>query len=223
MARTQGGKTVIGRGQKKNPKTATTFLPPLKSKCPCFALHFGGPRDQKRTGRVRLRCCRGRRRKGSRASGFHVGKTGESQGAEKSRTQGHTRSQQIPAGRPGTRGRRGGPVSSPLLGGLLAGAQVACCHLGEQPFQGNLSGREGEGHRVFLRLLFHNDRLQVNIPKGPFWVAKLWSPLAGKRPHVYFGVHATSLLNADNRSPQRPKEAGFVTNVLHGRNRDPES
>lgn len=116
-----------------------------------------------------------------------------------------------------------GPVSSPLLGGLLAGAQVACCHLGEQPFQGNLSGREGEGHRVFLRLLFHNDQLQVNIPKGPFWVAKLWSPLAGKHPHVYFGVHATSLLNADNRSPQRPKEAGFVTNVLHGRNRDPES
>lgn len=114
-------------------------------------------------------------------------------------------------------------MSSPLLGGLLAGAQVACCHLGEQPFQGDLSGREGEGHRVFLRLLFHNDRLQVNIPKGPFWVAKLWSPLAGKRPHVYFGVHATSLLNADNRSPQRPKEAGFLTNVLHGRNRDPES
>lgn len=165
--------------------------------------------------------------KGEQGSGFHVGKTGVSQVAEKSRTQGHARGQQIPAGQPGTRGHSGDPVSGPLLGGLLPGARVALCHLWEQPFHRNLSGSKGEGHRFFLHLLFHHNQLKVSIPKGTFWVAKLWSPSAGKHHHsrvsVYFVVCATSLLNACSRSPQQPKGVGLVTNVLHARNRDPES
>lgn len=123
--------------------------------------------------------------KGEQGSGFHVGKPGDSQVAEKEQDTGTHVWPTNSCSATRDKGTQEIQQAGPLLGGLLPGARVAVCRLWEQPFHRSLSGRKGEGHRFFLHLLFHNNQLKVSIPKGTFWGSKLWSPSAGKHHHVF--------------------------------------
>lgn len=136
--------------------------------------------------------------KGEQGSGSHVGKPGESQVAEKSRTQGHTRGQRIPARQPGTRGHGGEPVSRPppRLGGLLpplGAASIGISQVGR--------GRATGSFCIFYFILTSSKSRSQKAPSGRLTLVPV-SRKTSSRVRVRFTVCAASQLNAYSRSHQ---------------------